>query len=131
MIRSPPASSLPAGALPSPYPATRPSAKAIQPRSITRSARTILALPMTVSDLVEVISVVFLHAAAANDVTSTTPIGDQMTDFIVMDNGDDSNTRALFFIGQIDHDSTVDGIKGRVTRLIRSSYALHEAVAAA
>src|SRR5947208_1256306 len=70
MIRSPPASALPAGALLSPYPATRPSAKAIQPRSITRSARTILALPITVSDLVEVISVVFLHAAAANDITS-------------------------------------------------------------
>ncbi len=48
-----------------------------------------------------------------------------------MDNGDDSNTRALFFIGQIDHDRAVDGIQGRAARLIPSSYALHEAVAAA
>src|SRR6478752_2250664 len=60
MIRSPPASSLPTGALPSPCPMTRPSAKAIQPRSTTRSARTILALPIMVSEPVEVILLVFL-----------------------------------------------------------------------
>jgi hypothetical protein len=48
-----------------------------------------------------------------------------------VDNGDDSNTRALLFIDQIDHDRAVDGIEGREIRLIPSSYALHEAVAAA
>src|SRR4029453_18954753 len=107
MIRSPPASPLPAGGLPSPYPATRPSAKPIQPRSITRSARTILALPITVSDPVEAISVVFLHARGGKRCHVDHPVGDQMTDFIVMDNGDDGNTRALLFVDQIDHDRAI------------------------
>jgi hypothetical protein len=31
------------------------------------------------------------------------PVGDQMTDLIVMDNGDDGNTRALLFVDQIYH----------------------------
>jgi hypothetical protein len=44
-----------------------------------------------------------------------------------VDNGDDGNTCALLFVDQIDHDGAVNGIEGR----IRSSYALHEAVAAA
>ena len=48
-MRSPAASVLPAGALPSPISAMRPPAKAIQPRSMTKSARTILAFPITVS----------------------------------------------------------------------------------
>src|SRR5258708_39473854 len=113
MIRSPPASALPAGALPSPYPVTRPSEKAIQPSSITRSARTILALPITVSDLVEVISGVFLHAAAANDVTSTI-----RTDLIVVDNGDDGNTRALLLVDQIHYDRAIGGIE-RSRRLVQ------------
>src|SRR5438876_12195105 len=108
MIRSPPASALPAGALLSPYPATRPSAKAIQPRSITRSARTILALPITVSDLVEVISVVFLHAAAANDITSTTRSAIRRRISSVVDNGGNGNTRALLFVDQIGHDGAID-----------------------
>src|SRR5436305_10092412 len=126
MIRSPPASALPAGALLSPYPATRPSAKAIQPRSITRSARTILALPITVSDLVEVISVVFLHAAAANDITSTirSAIRRRISSSWTMAT---MATPAHLFVDQIDHDGAVSGIEGR----IRSSNALHEAVAAA
>jgi hypothetical protein len=53
-----------------------------------------------------------------------------MTDFI-KDNGDDSNTRALLFIDQTDHEGAVDGIEGRATRVIRSSYSRHETVAAA
>ena len=48
-----------------------------------------------------------------------------------MDNGDDGNTRALLFIDQIYHDRAIGGIQRRATRLIPSSYALHEAVAAA
>jgi hypothetical protein len=59
------------------------------------------------------------------------PVGDQMTDLIVMDNGDDGNTRALLFIDQIYHHRAIGGIQRRATRLIPSSYALHEAVAAA
>ena len=54
-----------------------------------------------------------------------------MTNLIVMDNGDDGNTPALLFIDQTDHDRAIDSIEGRAARLIRSSYALHEAVAAA
>jgi len=58
-------------------------------------------------------------------------VGDETTDLIVTDNGDDGNTCALLFSDQIDHDRAVDGIQGRAARLIPSSYALHEAVAAA
>src|SRR5438093_6912684 len=51
----------------------------------------------------------------------------QTADLIVVDNGDDGNTCAHLFVDQIDHDGAVSGIEGR----IRSSNALHEAVAAA
>ena len=54
-------------------------------------------------------------------------VGDQTADLIVVDNGDDGNTCAHLFVDQIDHDGAVSGIEGR----IRSSNALHEAVAAA
>jgi putative phosphonate metabolism protein len=37
-----------------------------------------------------------------------------MTDFIVMDNGDNGNTRALFFVDQVDYDRAIGGIQGRV-----------------
>jgi hypothetical protein len=59
------------------------------------------------------------------------PVGDQMTDFIVMDNGDDGNTRALLFVDQIYHDRAIGRIQGRATRLIRSARAPRKAVAAA
>jgi len=59
------------------------------------------------------------------------PIGDQMADFIVMDNGDDGNTRALLFVDQIYHDRAIGRIQGRATRLIRSVRAPRKAVAAA
>jgi putative phosphonate metabolism protein len=48
-------------------------------------------LPITVSDPVQVISIVFLHAAAANG-----PVGDQTAYLIVVDIGDDGNTGAPF-----------------------------------
>src|ERR1035438_522970 len=99
MIRSPAASSWPDGALPSPTPAMRPSAKAIQPRSITRSARTILALPMTVSDLVELIS--RLSSCRRRERYHVDdPVGDQMADFVVVDDCDHCNARAFLFIDQ-------------------------------
>jgi len=40
-----------------------------------------------------------------------------MTDLIVMDNGDDGNTRALLFVDQIDHDRAIGGIQ-RSRRLV-------------
>jgi hypothetical protein len=75
--------------------------------------------------------VVFLHARGGKRCHVDHPVGDQMTDFIVMDNGDDGNTRALLFVDQIDHDRAIGGIEGRATRLIPSSYAPRKAVAAA
>jgi len=45
------------------------------------------------------------------------PVGDQTTDLIVMDNGDDGNTPALLFVDQIDHDPAIGGIQ-RSRRLV-------------
>src|SRR4030088_2165635 len=117
MIRSPAASSLPAGALPSSNSAMRPSAKAIQPRSITRSARTILALPSTVSDPVEVISSLPSCRGCKRRYVDD-PIGDQMTDLIIVDDGDHGNARALLFIDQFDYDRAVGRIE-RSGRLVQ------------
>ena len=118
MIRSPPASSLPAGASPSPNSAMRPSAKATQPRSITRSASTIRALPMTVSDPVEVIVNVSLQAAAANDVTSTIRSAIRCADLVVMDDGDHGDAGAFLLGDQVDHDRAVGGVE-RGGRLVQ------------
>src|ERR1700730_16041151 len=115
MIRSPPASSLREGALPSPTSAIRPSANAIQPRSITRSARTIVALPSTVSLLVEVISSL-PSCRSGKRCHVNNPVGDQ-TAYLVVDDGHHGNTRALLFIDQIHHDSAIDRIE-RSRRLI-------------
>ena len=112
MTRSPPASSLPAGALPSPNSAMRPSANAIQPRSITRSARTILALPRTVSDSVEFISSIFLHAAAANDVTSTIRSAIRWRISSSWTIATMATPWRFFSIDQLDHDGAV----GRIER---------------
>src|SRR5712664_2627131 len=118
MIRSPPASSLADGASPSPYSAMRPSAKAIQPRSITRSASTILALPSTVSvsGPVEVIS----HLPSSGSGIRChvdDPVGDQMAYLIVMDDRHHGNARALLFTDQIDHHRAIGGIQ-RSRRLV-------------
>src|SRR5277367_6811550 len=110
MIRSPAASSWPEGALPSPTPAMRPSAKAIQERSITRSASTILALPMTVSELVELICrLSSCRRRERRHVDDS--VGDQMADFIVVDDCDQRNARALLFIDQMHHDIAIGGIE--------------------
>src|SRR5258707_64593 len=115
MTRSPPASSLPAGALPSPNSAIRPSAKAIQPRSITRSASTILALPRAVSCFAVSSSVAVIlrrlpsYRGKRGHVDD--PVGDQLADLIVVDDGDHGNTCTLFFIDQIHHDGAIGGIQ--------------------
>ena len=118
MIRSPPASSLPAGALPSPNSAIRPSAKAIQPCSITRSARTILALPMTVSDPVEVMSMFFLQAADANDVTSTMRSAIRWRTSSSWTMATMATPARFFSVDQFDHHGAVGGIE-RGGRLVQ------------
>src|SRR5258706_2692836 len=117
MIRSPPASSLADGIWPSPNSAMRPSAKAIQPRSITRSGRTILALPSTVSDPVEVISSL-PSCRGCKRCYVDDPVGDQMTDLIIVDARDHGNARALLFIDQFDHHGTIGRIE-RSGRLVQ------------
>src|ERR1700738_3664304 len=116
MIRSPAASSLPEGALPSPTSAMRPSANAIQPRSITRSARTIVALPSTVSLLVEVISSL-PSCRSGKRCHVNNPVGDQTAYLVVVDDRHHGNARALLFIDQVHHDSAIDSIE-RSRRLI-------------
>src|SRR3984893_326502 len=96
--------------MPSPTSAIWPSAKAIQPRLITRSASTILALPMTVSDLVELIS--RLSSCRRRERRHVDdPIGYQMADFIVMDDRDQGDARALLLIDQMNHDVAIGGIE--------------------
>src|SRR5260370_9250642 len=102
MIRSPPASSLADGASPSPYSAMRPSAKAIQPRSITRSASTILALPRTVSGPVEVISHL-PSSGSSKRCHVDDPAGDQMAHLIIMDDRHHANASPLHPINHIPH----------------------------
>src|ERR1700686_2724901 len=111
MIRSPTASSLPAGALPSPISAMRPPVTATQPRSITRSARTILALPSTVSFPIEVISHSSLCRCGKRCHVDD-PVGDQMADFIVMDNRHHGDISALLFVDQLYHHGAI----GRIER---------------
>src|SRR5437667_9717622 len=101
MIKSPLASSPADGGSPSPNSAMRPSAFAIQPRSITRSASTILALPSRVSGLVEVISRL-PSSSSGKRCHVDDPVGDQMADLIIMDDRHHGNARALLFIDQID-----------------------------
>src|SRR5438876_4210958 len=100
MIRSPPASSLARGAVPSPNSAMRPFAKAIQSRSMTRSASTIRALPMAVSDLVAVISRHLPSCSSGKRGHVDDPVGDQMPDLIVMHDGDQGHAPAFLLIDQ-------------------------------
>src|SRR6185437_6582650 len=101
IIRSPPASSLPLGASPSPIASIRPLAKATQPCSTTRSASTILALPMMVSCLVKVISIllfdVFLCRRRERHHIDDT-VRNPATNILVMHDCHDRNTRALLFL---------------------------------
>src|SRR5262249_53265401 len=111
VIRSPPASSAPAGALPSPISAMRPPAMAIQPCSITRSASPILALAITASFDFAFISIgPSCRSGKAGDVDNA--VGDQMADFIVMDDRDHGDALLLLFCDQRDHDGAV----GRIER---------------
>ena len=112
MIRSPADVLAPAGAAPSPNSAMRPSAKAIQPRSITRSASTILALPMTVSGWSKS-SQCLSSCRGRKRCHVDDPVGDQVAYLVVVDDGDHGNARALLFVDQIHHDGAVDGIERR------------------
>src|SRR5258708_36992559 len=108
ILRSRAASSLPAGAWPSPNSAMRPSAKATQPRSITRSARTILALAMRVSCLVEVItSLPSCRSRERRHIDD--PVGDQMTDFVVTDDRHHRHALALVLGDQLNHHTPTSG----------------------
>src|SRR6266481_8678872 len=112
MIKSPAASSLPAGALPSPTSAMRPSATAIQPCSITRSTSTILALPMTVS-VSHLVGIIFRLSSCRGRKRGHVhnPVGDQMADFVVMNDCDYGDARTFLFIDQIHHHLAIGGIE--------------------
>ena len=112
MIKSPPASTLPAGALSSPNSAIHPSVKAIQPRSITRSARTILAFPITVSELIEVISKIFPSYRCSKRCHVDNPVGDLMAYLIVVYNRHHGSTAAFLLSNKLDHHRAI----GRVER---------------
>src|SRR5260370_8073420 len=104
----------------------RPSAKATQPRSITRSASTIRALPMTVSVLVAFISSVFLHAASCRrgkggDVDD--PVCDQSPDLIVMHDRNHGHARPLLLVDQANNHLAVGGVP-RSGRLIQPPHRL-------
>src|SRR3569833_2675933 len=116
MIRSPAASSLRPGAAPSPTPAIFPSAIATQPRSSTRSASMILALPSSNSELVDSISR-FPSSRRRERRDVDDAIGDGVADLIVMNDGQHRHTRALLSIDQIDHNSAIAGVK-RGRRLV-------------
>src|SRR5258708_38031828 len=100
MMRSPRASSLPAGASPSPNSAIRPLAKAIQPCSMTRSARTILALPMTVSVCLCFISLSSFSSGRGERCHIDQPVGNQVAYLVVMNDGDHGDTGAVLLRDQ-------------------------------
>src|SRR5262249_36179436 len=104
MTRSPAASSLPEGALPSPISAMSPSAQAIHPCSITRSARTILALPIKVSDLVAVISKHLSSCGGGKRCHVNDTVSDARADLVVMNDRDHGDACALLLVDQFDHD---------------------------
>src|ERR1700747_3309131 len=118
MIRSPPASSLASGALPSPISATRPSTSAIQPCSITRSASTMRALAMTVSrrvvisGLVPFLSTIRTTSSFASCGCSERrhihdPIGDGLANLVVMHDRDNGDASTLLSSDQLDHDIAI------------------------
>src|SRR5258708_6739184 len=110
MIRSPRASSAPAAPLPSPISAMRPSASASQPCPITRSARTILALVITVSFGLECISICPAgRCGKAGDGDDSG--GNQEADLVVMDDRDHGDALLLLLGKQSDHDGAVGGVK--------------------
>src|SRR3954470_7613650 len=108
MIRSPAASTLPAGASPSPNSAILPSAVATQPRSITRSASTTRALPMMVS--VVVISRL-PSCGGSKRCHVDDAVGDQVAYFVVMDDGDHRHALTFLLGDQLDHDGAVGGVQ--------------------
>src|SRR6059036_3028162 len=113
MIRSPPASSLPAGALPSPNSAMRPPAKATQPRSITRSASTMRALPRMVSCFEVISHSSFMPLCRGGKRCHVDdPVSDQMANFIAMDDRCHRNALTLLLFNQLDDDRAI----GRVER---------------
>src|ERR1700733_4826408 len=117
MIRSPPASSPPSGALPSPNSAMRPSASAIQPRSITRSASTMRALPRMVSGFV-VISKHLSSGSGSKRGHVDDPVGDLLADFIVMDDRHHGDALTFLLFDQLNHDRAVGGVE-RGGRLVQ------------
>src|SRR5918996_6492423 len=110
MIRSPPASSLPDGALPSPYSAMRPSAKATQPCSITRSASTRRALPRMVSCFEVISHLPSCRGGKRCHVDDA--VGDQMANFIVMDDRHHRDALPFLLFNQLNDNSAI----GRVER---------------
>src|SRR4051794_4648702 len=112
MIRSPAASSARRGAPPSPNSAIFPSDMTTQPRSITRSARTIRALPKMVSWLVALISFSSLCRRGKQGHIDN-PVRDQMAYFVVMDDGDHRDALALLLFDQFHHDGAIGGVERR------------------
>src|SRR6516225_6333234 len=124
MIRSPQASSFAPGALPSPISAMRPSTSAIQPRSITRSASTMRALPMRVSRRVVISGLFSILSTIVFTVLLFTcgrserrdvhdPVSDGLANVVVMHDRDDGDAGALFCSDQLDHDFAVFSIQRR------------------
>src|SRR5215813_8986350 len=95
MMRSPVASSHPAGARPSPISAMRPSAQATHPCPITRSARTILASPIKVSDLVAVISNRLSSCSGGKRCHVDDTVGNAAADLVVVNDRDHGDARAF------------------------------------
>src|ERR1700743_3621035 len=112
MTRSPAASSAGDGASPSPYPATRPSAKAIQPWSITRSARTILALPITVSELAESIFKYLSSCRAGERCHVDDAVCNKVAHLVGMNDRHHGDVLPFLLADQFDHDRAV----GRIER---------------
>src|SRR6185437_16373918 len=115
--KSPPASSAVAGASPSPTAATLPSAKAIQPCSITRSASTMRALPMTISEAAAFISGHLSSGSGGKRGDVDDPIGDFPAYFVVMDDRHHGDALRFLLLDQFNHDRSVDRIE-RGGRLI-------------
>src|SRR5215475_7219091 len=111
MTRSPAASSLPEGALPSPISAMRPSTQATHPCLITRSARTILALPIKISDLVAAISNRLSSCGGGERCYVDDTVRDAPADLVVMNDCDHGDARTLLLVDQLDHDLAVGGIQ--------------------
>src|ERR1700722_8753222 len=110
MIMSPPMSSLCTGASPSPAAMILAPSKTIQPRSMTRSARTITALLRTVWFGCNIIITPLSSVCGSKGCHVHGAVGDERAHLVIMNDGDHGDTISLLLGDEIGHKGTVSGI---------------------